>query len=111
MRIFNFLLAIVFLVFAFIKTNAPDPILWILLYGAMSVICILAMFDVYLKWLIFLMFIPVIHYAVSFQMLTRDWIHSGGADRLHIEEVKDFFRLMLCFFVLVFYGFRSFRKA
>ena len=30
MRIVNFLLAILFLVFAFVQVNDPDPVLWIL---------------------------------------------------------------------------------
>ena len=34
MRIVNFILAIMFLLFAFVQINDPDPVIWILIYGA-----------------------------------------------------------------------------
>ncbi|HYI78522.1 MAG TPA: transmembrane 220 family protein, partial [Chryseolinea sp.] len=37
MRIVNFILAVLFLLFAFVQINDPDPVIWILIYGAMAV--------------------------------------------------------------------------
>jgi hypothetical protein len=45
MRIVNFLLAIMFMVFAFVQINDPDPVIWILIYGIMAVFSIMAIFD------------------------------------------------------------------
>ncbi len=47
MRIVNFLLAIMFLIFAFLQINDPDPVIWILIYGIMAVYCVMAMFELY----------------------------------------------------------------
>lgn len=46
-RIGNFLLAVMFLVFAFVQVNDPDPIIWILIYGVMAVMAIMAIFEFY----------------------------------------------------------------
>lgn len=44
MRILNFLLAIGFLVLAFIHVDRPHPVLWILLYGVLTILSIFSMF-------------------------------------------------------------------
>ena len=36
MRILNFILALMFLAFAFVQIKDPDPMVWILIYGAMA---------------------------------------------------------------------------
>jgi energy-coupling factor transporter transmembrane protein EcfT len=108
MKIFNFLLAVIFLVFAFTKINDPQPIPGILMYGAMAVICIMAMFKVYYRWLIILLIIPLMYYAAIVHLSAQEWVHSGGAE--HGQEASDFFQLALAIFVLAFQLFRSFRN-
>ena len=109
MKILYFLLAIIFLVFASMKLNDPQPIPWILMYGVMSVICIMAMFNVYYKWLIVALAIPVIYYAASVHLSAMEWVHSGGS--INNEEARDFFELSLVLLVLISQGFQSFRKS
>ena len=36
MKIVNILLAIMFLAFTYLQFNDPDPVIWILIYGAMA---------------------------------------------------------------------------
>jgi|GEM_PF-4226163 len=109
MKILNFLLALVFMAFAFMKINDPHPIPWILMYGAMAVICIMAMFKVYYKWLIIIMMIPILYYATSVHLSAREWVHSGAV--VNHQEARDFFQLVLAILVLLFQGIRSFRSA
>ena len=47
MKALNLLLAAMFILFAFVQINDPDPVLWILIYGLMAVACILAAFGYY----------------------------------------------------------------
>jgi hypothetical protein len=47
MRILNSILAIMFLAFAFVQINDPDPVVWILIYGAMATLAIMAIFQYY----------------------------------------------------------------
>ena len=109
MKIFNFLMAVVFLAFAFTQTGSQYPIPGIIMFGVMAVICILAMFQVYHKWLLILMAIPIFYYAASVHISAREWVHSGGA--VYHQEARFFFELVFCILVLVFQGFRSFRKG
>lgn len=41
MKIFNWTMAIVFVVFALLQFNDPDPYLWIPVYGYTALVCIL----------------------------------------------------------------------
>ena len=47
MKIVHFTLALLFLSFASVQLNAPDPLLWVLIYGAMVAVCVMAAFKLY----------------------------------------------------------------
>ena len=49
-RIFKFMLAVWFMALAFNSLSIPWPIVWITLYGLLSVVCILAVFEFYRMW-------------------------------------------------------------
>jgi hypothetical protein len=109
MKIINFIFAATFLALAFTKVNDAQSIPWILMFGTMAVICILAMFRVYYKWLIFAVMIPVFYYTTTVHAGAREWIHSGGAT--NPEEAWNFFQLAFAMVVLVVQGIRSFRTT
>lgn len=121
MRILNFVLAVMFLAFAFLQINDPDPLLWILVYGIMAVICILAAFDIYSMK--FLIAITVLLVGFSFVYIpgVLDWLKTENkadlfseemkASHPYIEESREFLGLMICVAVMVFYIFRARRKS
>jgi hypothetical protein len=111
MKTVNFLLAILFLIFAFVQINDPDPILWIIIYGNMAVLCILAMFKMYFKYWNLL---SVITYAIYAGLLFKSawhWLQSPDKEMLfddiakmqniYIEETREFLGLLICLIVLV----------
>src|SRR5687768_2790860 len=111
MRIVNFLLAIMFLAFAFLQINDPDPILWILIYGLMAVYAVMAIFDFYpQKFLIATVAIYAL-YSLLFVPGLIDWFNSGDRsalfddvakmEHLYIEESREFLGLIICIVVLV----------
>lgn len=117
MRIVNFLLAIMFLAFAFLQINDPDPILWILIYGLMAVYAVMAIFDFYpQKFLIATAAIYAL-YSLMFVSGVIDWFNSGDRsalfddvakmEHLYIEESREFLGLIICIIVLVVYIIRS----
>lgn len=117
MRIVNFLLAIMFLAFAFLQINDPDPILWILIYGLMAVYAVMAIFDFYpQKFLIATIGIYAL-YSLIFVPGVIDWFNSGDRsalfddvakmEHLYIEESREFLGLIICIVVLVVYIIRS----
>ncbi|RAW00252.1 transmembrane 220 family protein [Pseudochryseolinea flava] len=117
MRIVNFLLAIMFLGFAFLQLNDPDPIIWILIYGVMSVFCVMAIFEFYPQKFLIATTAIYILYSLVFVPGVIDWFNSGNRSALfddvakmeyyYIEEAREFLGLFICIVVLVFYCVRS----
>lgn len=117
MKIVNLILAVMFLLFAFVQVNDPDPILWILIYGAMAVVCILAAFKVYQKWLLAGMLVGLIAYSSVFLDGVREWWSQedksalfddvAKMEHIYIEESREFLGLMICVAVLIFQLIRS----
>lgn len=113
MRLFNFLLALMFLAFAFVQVNDPDPILWILIYGAMAVNAVMAMFKVYIPKLLAVLALGFAVYGAFLFPGVRDWYNSPDRSLLfddlakmqyyYIEEAREFLGLAICVAVCVFY--------
>ena len=117
MKVFNLVLAVLFLIFAFVQVNDPDPVLWILIYGLMAVACILAAFGhIYTKVLIGLL---ILYTAYSFVFVSGvlQWIRSDDKSMLfddiakmqypYIEESREFLGLLICILVLIMHLVRA----
>ncbi len=119
MRVLNFMLALMFLFFAFLQVNDPDPVLWILIYGAMSVVCVMAMFEFYKRNLLVILAVLYSVYCYFLWPGVSEWLQQEDKsalfddvmkmEHLYIEESREFLGLIICLVVLVFYTVRSFR--
>jgi hypothetical protein len=119
MRVFNFILAAMFLLFAFVQINDPDPVIWILIYGAMAVICVLAIFNIFPRKFIIGLLILYALYSLVYIPGVMEWLQKDNKSdlfddvakmqHLYIEESREFLGLMICISVLVFYLIRSYR--
>ena len=120
MRILNFILAVMFLIFAFVQINDPDPVIWILIYGVMAVTCIMAIFEFYpAKVMIGLLVILVI-YSFTYLPGVMEWLQKDNKALLfddiakmqypYIEQAREFLGLMICVGVLIFYITRARKK-
>jgi hypothetical protein len=117
MKILNFVLAAAFMIFAFVQVNDPDPLLWIAIYGAMAVLAVLAMFNIYPKKVILTLLILYFLYSFYYFPGVQEWISSGNKselfdnvakmNHLYIEESREFLGLWICIAVLIFYFIRS----
>jgi len=113
MRIVNFVLAIMFLLFAFVQLNDPDPVIWILIYGAMAVIAVLAIFEFYPKKVLIALIVLYVAYSTLYISGVAEWLHHDNKADLfddvakmehpYIEESREFLGLMICVAVLVLY--------
>jgi hypothetical protein len=111
MKFVNLLLALMFLVFAFLQINDPDPIAWILIYGAMAAVCILAAFRVYYKSVLVLLLIGFAGYSLVFFEGVMVWFSQPDKAVLfddvmkmehpYIEESREFLGLLICMIVLI----------
>lgn len=117
MRIVNFVLAAMFLVFAFVQLNDPDPVIWILIYGVMAVFCIMAIFEFYPRKFLIGVLVLYAFYGLFYLPGLAEWLrHDNKADlfdniakmeHLYIEESREFLGLVICIVVLSVYLFRS----
>jgi hypothetical protein len=120
MKILNLLLTIVFLVLSFLQINGPDPIIWILIYGTMAIVCVMAAFEFYVKRLMLLQVIVYVVYAATLAPSFNAWIRSANpslsfdnVDKMqnpYVEKSREFLGLVFCLVVLAVYGFRSTRR-
>lgn len=111
MKVTNFLFALLFLVFAFVQVNDPDPLLWILIYGNMAVLSILAMFNMQFKY--WQLITAVIYVAYAAVLAEGAWQWWQSPDRsllfdeiakmqnIYIEETREFLGLLICLVVLL----------
>ena len=117
MKILNLILAAMFVVFAFVQINDPDPVIWILIYGAMAVTCILAAFEQYYKSVLAGLLILLAGYSVVFFSGVSEWLRSEDKSMLfddiakmqypYIEESREFLGLFICILVLVMHIVRA----
>jgi hypothetical protein len=120
MKIVNLVLAVMFLAFAFLQINDPDPLLWILIYGSMAVICVLAAFRIYSRIAIILLMGGFIGFSIIYLPAMKEWMAQDDRsvlfddlakmEHLYIEESREFLGLMICVLVLIFQLVRA-RKA
>jgi hypothetical protein len=117
MKAVNLILALMFLLFAFLQINDPDPILWIAIYGAMAVVCIVAAFRYYIKPLHWVLLVGFIVYMVILLPGIKEWMAQPDKSILfddvlkmeypYIEESREFLGLLICVIVLIVQMVRS----
>ena len=117
MRILNSILALMFLAFAFVQVNDPDPVLWILIYGVMAAISVMAIFEYYIPAFMYVLSVGYLVYLVILFPGMMDWFNSPDRALLfddiakmqyyYIEEAREFLGLLICVVVLGFYVWRS----
>ncbi len=110
MKIFNIVFAILFLGFAALQYNDPDPFVWISIYMAMVVVCVLAVRHLNYKILNLVLAIVYIGYAAILSPALLTWWQSEDRSLLfddlakmqfpYIEETREFLGLVICLSVL-----------
>jgi len=120
MKIVNLLLALMFVVFAYLQLNDPDPVVWILIYGAMAVISVLAAFSIRPKVVMLVMLLVFFGYSFVYIDGLKEWLEQPDKSVLfddvmkmqypYIEESREFLGLMICIVVLAIHLLLSLRK-
>ncbi len=98
------IISALFLLFAIVQLNDPDPWLWVLLYGATSAVFVWSIFRPLPKWLLWgglgIIFIAMLSLLPGF----INWIQMGmptitgsmKAEAPHIELTREFLGLVIC---------------
>ena len=111
MKVVNLLLAVLFVVFAFLQINDPDPALWILIYGVIAVTCVLAAFGYYYPKILTGILILYAGYSLTYWSSISKWLKADNKamlfddvakmKNLYIEESREFLGLFICILVLI----------
>jgi len=122
MRIVNFVLAVMFLIFAFLQLNdSNDVIIWILIYGIMAVTCVLAAFEFYSSKAIIALLVIYFIYSLTYWSGVMEWLDSPDRSLLfddiakmqypYIEAAREFLGLWICIAVLGLYLYRARKRG
>lgn len=103
MKALNWILAVLFTLFAAVQHNDPDPLGWIAVYGAVAVLCGLAALGRAPRWALIAVAIAVIIWMAILAPGMLDWARMGfpdiagsmKAEEPHIEVVREFLGLMI----------------
>ena len=120
MKYLSIFFALMFIAFAAVQVNDPDPVLWILIYGVMAVVSVMGIFEYYNRWLmsglsvLFVVFMIILFPGVAewFQQDDKSVLFDDAMkmEYPYIEESREFLGLLICQTVLAVYFFRSFRQ-
>jgi hypothetical protein len=122
MKIFNLIFCILFILFAALQYNDPDPYVWVPIYMYTSVLCWLAFKNRYYpNWYIAGIVIYTLYAAYKFfdKNGVWDWLtkhhaenitESMKAEQPWVEETREFFGLAILIAVLLIDFFYSKRK-
>jgi len=111
MKITNIFLSLLFLLFAIVQYNDPDPWLWIALYSYIALISGMAVLNIRHKWMIGLGLIVCILWNLFLLPDFLIWLQAGAesiveemkAEKPHIELTREFLGLAICILALCFH--------
>lgn len=102
-----------FLVFAALQWNDPDPYLWIPIYGAMVVLCVMALRGQYFMTIMIVLIVVYSCLCVYYFPGIQEWLQQNDKAQLFdniakmehpfIEESREFLGLLINIIVLVVY--------
>lgn len=111
-NIINIILTILFLLFALVQFNDPDPFVWIIIYGSVALVSGLAIKNIYNRKVLLIIMtvclIGSIYYFPGLIELVSD--HEFGdltktmkAEQPFIEESRESLGLLLSFLALLYH--------
>lgn len=111
--------ALMFMAFAFLQVNDPDPVLWIIIYGSMAIVSVLAAFDVFFRKALIVLAAFFVVYGIVLWPGVAEWLRQDDWGVLfsegmkmqypYVEESREFLGLLICVFVLIVYGIRAYQ--
>ena len=98
------IIAVLFVLFAIVQLNDPDPWLWVLMYALTAAVYVWSMFAAVPKWLLYGGLGVVIFWMLSLLPDFVSWVQMGmptitgsmKAEAPHIELTREFLGLLIC---------------
>lgn len=103
-KIINIILFIVFILFAVVQLNDPDPFIWFSIYITVAAISLVANYKVIPKLLIYLLSFGIILYATKHFSYFSEWLEVNNKKELlgkmvykkpYLEGTREFLGLLM----------------
>ena len=103
-KVINWIIDLIFLLFALVQFNDPDPLIWVLIYGLVAVVAVLTHFVRVPKILIQSLILAMVVFALFHIGHFYDWLLGndksdlfGGMipHRPYLEGTREFLGLLL----------------
>ncbi len=111
MKIIKLVLALIFIAFAALQYNDPDPLLWMFIYGFVALLFLASAFQKVSRELILATTVGLISYSLLYLPGLYEWWTEGQAGELveemkagkmYIEESREFLGLLISTAALLF---------
>ena len=111
MKAIKFLLAVLFLVFAGVQYNDPDPWLWMFIYGLTAIVFIASALGWHNKRLILVLIIAGVLFSLTYIGGVLEYLRLGDpgvivetmkAEKPYIEETREFGGMWIVILALLF---------
>ena len=105
--ILKLVLGLIFLVFTIVQYNDPDPMLWILIYGFVSVILVYGAFKTVSKTILIIVLVILGGFSLTLLPGFIEWISTPEKQEIfgemvykkpYIEETREFLGLWMAWF-------------
>ena len=107
----NIFLALVFILFAIVQLNDPDPVIWFSIYLLTAVLCAVSIFRKLPLALLYGLGLVLLFYAAMHLEFAVEWILSENRgelfgemqeDKYYLEGTREFFGLLVAIGALLF---------
>ncbi|WP_100613021.1 transmembrane 220 family protein [Confluentibacter lentus] len=110
-KIINIVLFILFVLFAFVQLNDPDPMVWFTIYGIVAFICLIANYKKISKILLWIFIIALVIYSTRHFSYFIDWFKIDHKEELfgemvyekpYLEGTREFLGLLIAVIALAY---------
>ena len=110
-KITNFILCVVFIIFALLQLNDPDGVLWFSIYFIVALICLYNSFKPISKQLLILTIIALLAYSAFHFSLFIDYLETENKgeifgemiyDKPYLEGTREFVGLLTAAFGIIY---------
>lgn len=115
-NVVNIILTVLFILFALVQFNDPDPYLWILIYGSIALVSGLAIKNIYNKTILMAMMVACILGSIYYfpglielvgDHKVSDLTKTMKAEQPFIEESRESLGLLIGFLALLYHYFKA----
>lgn len=110
-KLINWILSIIFLLFALVQMNDPDPFIWVAIYGLIAIFFAISNFRDIPKIIIQVLIIGLVLFALYHVGHFYDWLLSNDKselfgdmiyDKPYVEGTREFMGLIIATWALIY---------